>query len=128
MGINVRNYKLLAFAIGAAFGGVAGTLFASYQGFISPESFTLNESIAVLAMVVLGGMGHIPGVIVGAIMLSALPEILRSYAEPFQLALLGKVLVDPEILRQLFYGLALVLVMLFRPTGLWPARHQGETR
>lgn len=128
MGINVRNYKLLAFAMGAAFGGVAGTLFASYQGFISPESFTLNESIAVLAMVVLGGMGHIPGVIVGAIMLSALPEILRSYAEPFQLALLGKVLVDPEILRQLFYGLALVLVMLFRPTGLWPARHQGETR
>ena len=63
MGINTRNFKLLAFAIGATFGGVAGALFAAFQGFVSPESFTLQESIAVLAMVVLGGMGHIPGVI-----------------------------------------------------------------
>ncbi|EHD22731.1 MULTISPECIES: ABC transporter permease subunit [Brenneria] len=125
MGINARNYKLLAFAIGAAFGGVAGTLFASFQGFVSPESFTLHESIAVLAMVVLGGMGHIPGVIVGAILLSALPEFLRSHAAPLQQSLFGAVVIDPEILRQLFYGLALVLVMLFRPAGLWPARH-GE--
>ena len=68
MGINTRNFKLLAFAIGATFGGVAGALFAAFQGFVSPESFTLQESIAVLAMVVLGGMGHIPGVILGALL------------------------------------------------------------
>ena len=123
MGINVRNYKLLAFAIGATFGGVAGALFAAFQGFVSPESFTLQESIAVLAMVVLGGMGHIPGVILGAILLTALPELLRSQAAPLQQTLFGDVLVDPEILRQLFYGLALVLVMLYRPAGIWPARH-----
>lgn len=123
MGINVRNYKLLAFAMGASFGGVAGALFAAFQGFVSPESFTLQESIAVLAMVVLGGMGHIPGVILGAVLLTALPELLRSQAAPLQHALFGNVLIDPEILRQLFYGLALVLVMLLRPAGLWPARH-----
>ena len=125
MGINVRNYKLLAFALGASFGGVAGVMFASFQGFVSPESFTLQESIVVLAMVVLGGIGHVPGVILGAVLLSALPEVLRSQAIPVQQAIFGTVLVDPEILRQLFYGLALVLVMLFRPHGLWPARHQG---
>jgi len=125
MGINVRNYKLLAFAIGATFGGVAGALFAAFQGFVSPESFTLQESIAVLAMVVLGGMGHIPGVILGAILLTALPELLRSQAAPLQQAIFGGVLIDPEILRQLFYGLALVLVMLYRPAGVWPARLGG---
>lgn len=123
MGINVRNYKLLAFAMGASFGGVAGALFAAFQGFVSPESFTLQESIAVLAMVVLVGMGHIPGVILGAVLLTALPELLRSQAAPVQQALFGTVLIDPEILRQLFYGLALVLVMLLRPAGIWPARH-----
>ncbi|WP_372584952.1 branched-chain amino acid ABC transporter permease, partial [Serratia marcescens] len=128
MGINTRNFKLLAFAIGATFGGVAGALFAAFQGFVSPESFTLQESIAVLAMVVLGGMGHIPGVILGALLLAALPELLRSSMGPLQQALFGQVLIDPEIIRQLFYGLALILVMLYRPAGLWPARHiRGNT-
>ncbi|WP_048794805.1 MULTISPECIES: branched-chain amino acid ABC transporter permease [Serratia] len=127
MGINTRNFKLLAFAIGATFGGVAGALFAAFQGFVSPESFTLQESIAVLAMVVLGGMGHIPGVILGALLLAALPELLRSSMGPLQQALFGQVLIDPEIIRQLFYGLALILVMLYRPAGLWPARHAGRT-
>jgi branched-chain amino acid transport system permease protein len=63
MGINTRNVKLLAFSMGASFGGVAGAMFGAFQGFVSPESFSLTESIAVLAMVVLGGIGHIPGVI-----------------------------------------------------------------
>lgn len=125
MGINVRNYKLLAFAIGATFGGIAGALFAAFQGFVSPESFTLQESIAVLAMVVLGGMGHIPGVMLGAILLAALPELLRSQAAPLQQSLFGSILIDPEVLRQLFYGLALILVMLYRPAGIWPVRHGG---
>jgi len=71
MGINVRNVKLLAFAMGASFGGVAGAMFGAFQGFVSPESFSLMESIAVLAMVVLGGMGHIPGVVLGAVLLAA---------------------------------------------------------
>ncbi len=121
MGINTRNVKLLAFAMGASFGGVAGAMFASFQGFVSPESFSLTESIAVLAMVVLGGMGHIPGVVLGGILLAALPEVLRHVVEPLQQSLFGEVLVDAEILRQLLYGLAMVLIMLIRPAGLWPS-------
>ncbi|HEX7643284.1 MAG TPA: ABC transporter ATP-binding protein [Burkholderiaceae bacterium] len=126
MGINTRNIKLLAFAMGASFGGVAGSMFASFQGFVSPESFALNESIAVLAMVVLGGMGHIPGVILGGILLSALPEILR-YSDTPQIALFGQVLVPPEIARFLLLGLAMVVIMLTRPAGLWPApKHEDR--
>lgn len=121
MGINVRNLKLLAFAMGASFGGVAGAMFASFQGFISPESFSLTESIAVLAMVVLGGIGHIPGVVLGAILLAALPEVLRHTVGPLQMTLLGEVWIEAEVLRQLLYGLALVLIMLVRPAGLWPS-------
>jgi branched-chain amino acid transport system permease protein len=121
MGINTRNVKLLAFAMGASFGGVAGAMFASFQGFVSPESFSLTESIAVLAMVVLGGMGHIPGVVLGGVLLAALPEILRHVVEPVQRMLFGQVLIDAEILRQLLYGLAMVLIMLNRPAGLWPS-------
>jgi branched-chain amino acid transport system permease protein len=121
MGINTRNVKLLAFAIGASFGGVAGGLFASFQGFVSPESFVLLESIMVLCMVVLGGMGHVSGVVAGALLLAVLPEVLRSTASPVQEQLFGKVIVDPESLRMLLFGLALILVMLIRPTGLWPS-------
>lgn len=121
MGINTRNVKLLAFAMGATFGGVAGGLFASFQGFVSPESFVLLESIMVLCMVVLGGMGHVSGVVIGALLLAVLPEVLRSTASPVQEQLFGKVIVDPESLRMLLFGLALILVMLIRPTGLWPS-------
>ncbi len=121
VGINTRNVKLLAFAMGASFGGVAGGVFAAMQGFVSPESFSLLESIMILAMVVLGGMGHIPGVILGAVLLSILPEALRYGVGPIQNALFGKQLVDPESLRMLVFGLALVLVMRFKPNGLWPA-------
>jgi branched-chain amino acid transport system permease protein len=72
--------------------------------------------------VVLGGMGHIPGVILGAVLLTALPEVIRFTVVPVQQALFGKVLVDPEAIRMLVFGLALILVMLFRPAGLWPAK------
>lgn len=120
MGINTRNLKLLAFAMGATFGGVAGGLFAAFQGFISPESFTLLDSIMVLCMVVLGGMGNVGGVVLGAVLLTALPEALR-YAAPLQKAWLGDIYVDPSDLRMLLFGLALVLMMLFRPAGLWPS-------
>ena len=121
VGINTRNLKLLAFAMGASFGGVAGGIFAAMQGFVSPESFSLMESVTILAMVVLGGMGHIPGVILGAILLSILPEVLRYGVGPIQMAVFGKMLIDPESLRLLMFGLALVLVMRFKPAGLWPS-------
>ncbi|MES2901421.1 MAG: ABC transporter ATP-binding protein [Pseudomonadota bacterium] len=127
MGINTRNVKLLAFTMGASFGGVAGAMFASFQGFVSPESFSLTESIAVLAMVVLGGIGHIPGVIIGGVLLAALPEVLRHVVEPAQNAMFGKVLIEAEVLRQLLYGLAMVVIMLYRPAGLWPApKHEDR--
>jgi branched-chain amino acid transport system permease protein len=126
-GINTRNVKLLAFAMGASFGGIAGGLFASFQEFVSPESFGLLESVMVLCMVVLGGMGHIPGVILGGLMLTILPEAFRHGAGPIQQALFGKVLLDPEALRMLLFGLALIAVMLYRPAGLWPEpRHRKE--
>ena len=126
MGINVRNVKLLAFAMGASFGGVAGAMFGAFQGFVSPESFSLMESIAVLAMVVLGGIGHIPGVVLGAVLLAALPEILRHTVEPVQMALFGSIWIEAEVLRQLLYGLALVLIMLARPSGLWPSPRRED--
>ncbi|MBK8764761.1 MAG: ABC transporter ATP-binding protein [Burkholderiaceae bacterium] len=126
MGINTRNVKLLAFAMGASFGGVSGAMFASFQGFVSPESFVLSESIVIVAMVVLGGMGHIPGVILGAILLYAIPEVLRYAAKPAQEALFGTEIVAPEALRMLVFGLAMVLIMLRRPEGLWPAPRHGK--
>jgi branched-chain amino acid transport system permease protein len=126
MGINTRNVKLLAFAMGASFGGVAGAMFSAFQGFVSPESFTLMESIVIVAMVVLGGMGHVPGVILGAILLYAIPEVLRFIAKPAQEALFGHEVVAPEALRMLLFGLAMVVIMLYRPAGLWPAPQHGR--
>jgi len=121
MGINTRNVKLLAFAMGASFGGIAGGMFSAIQGFISPESFGLVESVMVLAMVVLGGMGNVWGVILGAILLSFVPEILRYTVEPAQKALFGRLLIEPEVIRMLLFGFALVLMMLFRPAGILPS-------
>ncbi|HUN70044.1 MAG TPA: ABC transporter ATP-binding protein [Burkholderiales bacterium] len=121
MGIDTTGMKLLAFAMGASFGGVAGGMFAAIQGFISPESFVLVESVMVVSMVVLGGMGNIAGVILGAVLLSFVPEILRWTVEPAQRALFGRMLIEPEVIRMLIFGFALVLVMLFRPAGLLPS-------
>ncbi|QEZ47656.1 ABC transporter permease subunit [Cupriavidus oxalaticus] len=126
MGINTRNMKLLAFAMGASFGGASGAVFGAFQGFVSPESFTLWESIYVLAIVVLGGMGHIPGVILGGILLVGFQELLRVVAEPLQTGLFGQVIVDAEVLRQLLFGLALVGVMLYRPAGIWPSPRKED--
>ncbi len=125
MGINTRNVKLLAFAMGASFGGISGGLYASFQGFVSPESFTLLESVIILCMLVLGGMGNIPGVILGAILLTVLPESLR-YLGELQKLLFGRVLADPNDLRLLVFGLALVLIMLFRPAGLLPSKRRAR--
>lgn len=122
MGLNTRNLKLLAFGMGASFGGVSGAMFAAFQGFVSPESFSLMESVMIVAMVVLGGLGHLPGVIVGALLLAALPEVLRYVAGPLQHMTDGRL--DSSILRQLLIALAMIIVMLLRPRGLWPSPEQ----
>jgi branched-chain amino acid transport system permease protein len=125
MGINTRNLKLLAFGMGATFGGVSGAMFAAFQGFISPESFSLMESVMIVAMVVLGGVGHLPGVVLGAVLLAALPEVLRYVAGPLQALTGGRL--DAAILRQLLIALAMISVMLLRPRGLWPAPERGKS-
>ncbi len=111
MGINLVTYKLLAFGMGAAFGGLSGAIFGSQLGSIFPTSFNFIVSVNVLALIIIGGMGNIPGVIVGAIVLVGLPELLREFSD----------------YRFLFYGAILVLMMLLRPEGLLPeARRRLE--
>jgi len=105
MGINTWKAKLLAFAIGAAFAGLGGAIFASRNQFTGPEDFSLMVSINVLAEVIVGGMGSIPGVIAGAFVLKGLPEILR----------------ELENYRILFFGALLVAMMIIRPEGLIPS-------
>ncbi len=125
MGINTRNMKLLAFGMGATFGGVAGSMFSAFQGFVSPESFSLMESVMIVAMVVLGGLGHLPGVILGAVLLAALPEVLRYVAGPLHQLTGGRL--DAAILRQLLIALAMIVIMLLRPRGLWPSPEHGKS-
>ncbi len=125
MGINTRNMKLLAFAAGASFGGVSGVVFAGFQGFISPESFSLMESILIVSMIVLGGLGHLPGVVLGAVLLAALPEVLRYVAGPLQEMTGGRL--DAAILRQMLIALAMIVIMLMRPRGLWPQPEHGRS-
>lgn len=110
MGVNTFLLKLLAYAMGAVFGGLAGAFFAARMRFVSPESFTFIESAMVLAMVVLGGLGSIPGIILGALALVALPEVFRGF----------------ELYRMLAFGGAMTIMMLVRPAGLWPAKRMGR--
>ena len=126
MGVNTRNLKLLAFGMGASFGGMSGAMFAAFQGFVSPESFSLMESVMIVAMVVLGGLGHLPGVVLGALLLAALPEVLRYVAGPLQGMTGGRL--DASILRQLLIALAMIIIMLLRPRGLWPTPEHGRVR
>jgi branched-chain amino acid transport system permease protein len=102
MGINTFRLKLLAFVLGSAWAGMAGVFFASKMAFVSPESFTFFESVMILCMVVLGGMGSIPGIVLGALLLITLPEIFRDFQD----------------YRMVAFGAALVLMMVFRPQGL----------
>jgi branched-chain amino acid transport system permease protein len=125
MGINKRNMKLLAFGLGASFGGVSGVMFGALQGYVSPESFSLQESVMIVAMVVFGGIGHIPGVILGAVLLTALPEMLRYVVSPLHHMTDGRL--DAGILRQLLIALAMIVAVLMRPRGLWPAPEHGKS-
>jgi len=124
MGIHTRNLKLLAFGIGASFGGVAGAMFAAFQGFVSPEAFSLQESTFIVAMVVFGGLGHIPGVVLGAVLLTVLPEVLRYVAGPLQAMTDGRL--DAGMLRPLLIALTMIGTMLLRPRGLLPAPEHGS--
>jgi branched-chain amino acid transport system permease protein len=125
MGINTRNLKLLAFGMGATFGGVSGAMFAAFQSFISPESFSLNESVMIVAMVVLGGIGYLPGVVLGAVLLASLPEVLRYAAGPLQAMTDGRL--DASILRQFLIAVAMISIMMLRPRGLWPKPEHGKS-
>jgi ABC-type branched-subunit amino acid transport system permease subunit len=105
-GVNTYRMKILALALGAAFAGLGGALFASRNQFTGPEDFTLMVSVNVLCIVIVGGMGSLPGVVIGAFVLKGLPELLRELAD----------------YRLLVFGALLVAMMILRPEGLWPAR------
>ena len=135
MGIPMVKTKLLAFATGAAFSGAMGVLFAAQRGFVSPETFTLTASITILGMVVLGGMGSVPGVILGAAALTILNlDLLKGFSEVLNTmrqdgtVLLGFPMsqlpsqVDPAKYERLVFGIILILMMIFRPEGLIPER------
>ena len=109
LGKNISKYKLLVFIIGAFFAGIAGSLYAHYITFIDPSSFTVMESITILLMVIFGGMGSISGSVVGAVILVVFPELLRFLGMPSSIA---------APVRQMIYGLLLIILMLKRPRGL----------
>ena len=119
LGINTRNTKLTAFAIGAMFGGFAGSFFATRQGFISPESFTFLESAIILAIVVLGGLGSQIGVVVAAVVMIGGMELLRNLE--FLTYIFGPDF-DPVRYRMLIFGLAIVFIMVWKPRGLIATR------
>ena len=103
MGINSTKYKVMAFGIGSAFAGIAGALYGSYIHYIQPHVFDLSQSIKILCMLVLGGMGSIPGSIIGAVTLSIIPELLRKI---------------PAYYVTLVYGLLLIIIIIIRPQGI----------
>ena len=103
IGINPIKYKLWAFVIGAVIAGVMGSFYAVFMGFISPSSFQYSESISMVSMVVLGGLGGIPGSIIGAVVLTVLPEVLRTFSQ----------------YRMIIFGAAMVIMMIFKPNGIW---------
>jgi len=114
MGVNTTSYKLCAYAIGAVLGGIAGSFFAVRMTSISPNSFNFTMSANIMLAVILGGMGKIPGVIVGALFFAVFPELFRD------IPVVGEA-------RMLFFGLLLIIVMIKRPHGLWPERKRRRS-
>lgn len=108
IGIRPNKYKLLAFTVGAFFAGIAGAFWASYISFVSPDAFRYLDSVNILAMVILGGSASLPGSVLGAVILVLAPELLR-YMSDYRMMLLG---------------LAIVLMMIFKPTGFWGEKHR----
>ncbi|GAC1404377.1 MAG: ABC transporter ATP-binding protein [Candidatus Velthaea sp.] len=124
MGINTTKAKLSAFALGASFSGLAGVAYGAKLNLVSPDQFQFNVSVAILSMLVLGGMGNIPGVIVGSLVISSLDRFILPQATNF---LQGVVHVNIDLTnsRFLIYGVILVSMMLFRPEGILPSRQRA---
>ncbi|MDO9107772.1 MAG: branched-chain amino acid ABC transporter permease, partial [Coriobacteriia bacterium] len=127
VGINIVTTKLWAFSLGALWGGMAGITYAYWVGFISPESFNFMESVLVVCMVVLGGMGSIPGAMLGAVIITALPEVIRWSA---QSQFLSQYLSTEQAnlasqYRYMVFGLMMVIMMIFRPQGILPSKRRA---
>jgi branched-chain amino acid transport system permease protein len=128
VGVNIMTTKLWAFSLGAVWGGIAGITYAYWVGFISPESFNFMESVLIVCMVVLGGMGSIPGAVIGAVIIAGLPEIIRGLAQsealsgiltPEQASLIGDY-------RFLLFGGLMVIMMAVRPQGIIPSTRRAR--
>ncbi len=122
MGVNTTAYKLMAFAIGAAIGGGGGVMYSAKQSAVFPSDFNLDVSINVLALVIIGGMGNVRGVILGAMLLIGLPEVLRDFSIDVAFIHLENLGAD---YRLVIFGAALVAVMVLRPEGLLPSRRRA---
>jgi branched-chain amino acid transport system permease protein len=126
MGISIMGAKLWAFSLGAVWGGIAGLTFANFQQFVSPESFTLMESVFVVCSVVIGGMGSIPGAIVGALLIQGTPEIIRGFASSGIIpGLSGEQVSAISNYRNLVFGMVMVLMMIWRPQGIIPSKRRA---
>lgn len=126
VGVNITGAKLWAFSLGALAGGVAGVTFAFFQGFVSPESFTFMESVFVVCVVVLGGMGSIPGAIIGAILIQGLPLIVQGYATSGLLPLSSTQASLIGNYRYLVFGFLMVVMMAVRPQGMIPSQRRAR--
>jgi branched-chain amino acid transport system permease protein len=102
-GIYLLHYKVLSFVVAAFFAGIAGSLYAHFISFVSPDAFTLGSMIDMLFMIVLGGLGSVPGAVLGAIVVTALPEVLRILYE----------------VREFVYSILIILILIYAPTGVW---------
>lgn len=130
MGVQTFKFKLWAFAIGAAVGGLSGAIWAGQVNFVNSSTFSLENSILVLAAVLLGGAGNIGGAILGGFLVVYVPEWLRSVGDVFGLPKTANAFgiqfdVSPTALRYAFFGIALIVVMIYRPQGLWPNRRRA---
>jgi branched-chain amino acid transport system permease protein len=131
MGISIMKTKLWAFSLGALWGGIAGVTFANYQQFVTPESFSFMESVFVVAIVVIGGMASIPGVIVGALFIQGVPELIRGFAQSGILSQIIRYNIPPETItaitsyRNLVFGLFMVVMMIWRPQGMIPSKRRA---
>jgi branched-chain amino acid transport system permease protein len=126
MGISIMGAKLWAFSLGAVWGGIAGLTFANFQQFVSPESFTFMESVFVVCSVVIGGMGSIPGAIVGALLIQGTPEIIRGFAASGIIpGLSGEQVSAISNYRNLVFGMVMVLMMIWRPQGIIPSKRRA---
>jgi branched-chain amino acid transport system permease protein len=113
-GIELTRMKMIGFVASAGFAGIAGGIFARWENFVTPESFTFWESVMLVAMVVIGGMGSIPGTVLGVAVLVLIPELLRDVLST-----------DFESWRYLLFGAALIVMAVYRPQGLWPSRRRS---